>query len=93
MGLAITTLYLVSPGPEVLTQGQRRGVAPPGCRGHSDRKIGWNGVNLALSRGDELVTRWQVAAEADPQPALASKRQAQPQPRVVIALEFHAAVA
>ena len=91
--LAMTTLYLVSQGTEVVKQGKRRWVDPHWFRGQSYLKIGWNWVKLALSRGYELVTRLHVSAEADPEPAMASKRQAQKQPQLFIALEFHDAVA
>jgi hypothetical protein len=91
--LAMTTLYLVSQGTEVVKQGKRRWVDPHWFRGQSYLKIGWNWVKLALSRGYELVTRLQVSAEADPEPAMASKRQAQKHLQLFIALEFHDAVA
>jgi hypothetical protein len=77
--LAITTLYLVSQGTEVVKQGKRRWVDPHGFRGSSYLKIGWNGVRLALSRGYELVTRVSLSAETDPAPAMASKSQYQKQ--------------
>ena len=54
--LAITTLYLVAQGTEVLTQGKRRWVDSHWLRGQSDLKIGWGWVKLALSRGYELMT-------------------------------------
>jgi hypothetical protein len=91
--LAITTLYLVVQGVEVVTQGKRRWVDPHWFRGSSYLKIGWNWVKLALSKGYELVIRWYLSAEADPQPARASKRQAQKPPRLFLALECHDAVA
>jgi hypothetical protein len=91
--LALTTLYLVSQGTEVVKQGQRRWVDPHGFRGQSSLKIGWKWVERALSRGYELVTRLHLSAEADPEPAMASKRQAQKPPRLFITLEFHDAVA
>jgi hypothetical protein len=91
--LALTTLSLVSPGTEVSTQGQRRWVDPHGFRGQSDLKIGGKWVERALSRGYELVTRWYLSAEIDPEPAMASRRQAQKPPRLCRALEFHDAVA
>jgi hypothetical protein len=50
-------------------------------------------ANSGLSKGYDLVTRLQLTAEADPDPAIASKRQAQKPPRYCIALEFHDAVA
>ena len=49
--LAMTTLYLVSQGVEVVKQGKRRWVDPHWFRGQSYLKIGWNWVKLALSRG------------------------------------------
>jgi hypothetical protein len=91
--LAMTTRYLVSQGTEVVKQGQRRCVDPHWLRGQSYLKSGWNWVKLALSRGYELVTRLHVSAEADPEPAMASKRQALKQPQLFIAREFHDAVA
>jgi hypothetical protein len=91
--LALTTLYLVSQGTEVMKHGPRRWVDPPWFRGQSYLKIGWKWVERALSRGDDLITRLQLSAEADPEPAMASRRQAQTRPRRGIALECHEAVA
>ncbi len=91
--LALTTLYLVSQGTEVVTQGQRRWVDPHWFRGQSSLKIGWKWVEQALSRGYKLVTQLYLAAEADPEPAMASRRQAQKPPHPFSALEFHDAVA
>jgi len=54
--LALTTLYLVSQGTEVVTQGKRRWVDPPWFRGQSYLKIGWNWVHLALSK--ESIQIW-----------------------------------
>jgi hypothetical protein len=75
--LAITTLDLVAQGVEVRTPGKRRGVDPHGCRGQSSLKSGWPWVICALTRGDELITRVYRPADADPEPARASKRQFQ----------------
>jgi hypothetical protein len=91
--LALTTLYLVSQGTEVMKPGQRRWGDPHWFRGQSDLKIGWKGVERALSRGDDLIPRWHLSAEADPEPAMASRRQAQKRPRCVLALEGQEAVA
>jgi Transposase DDE domain len=91
--LAITTLYLVSQGTAVGRQGQRRWVDPHWFRGQSYLKIGWNWVKLALSRGYQLVTQVYLSAEADPEPAKSSRRQAQKPPRLFSVLEFHDAVA
>jgi hypothetical protein len=91
--LAITTLYLVAQGTEVVTQGKRRWVDAHWFRGQSYLKIGWNWVNLALSKGYELITRLYVSPETDPVPAMASKMRHQKQPPPFFALEFQHAVA
>lgn len=91
--LALTTLYLVSQGTEVVTQGKRRWVDPHWFRGQSYLKIGWNWVHLALSKGYALVTRLYLSAAADPEPAKASKSSDQNHPRlfVVMAVQHSAA--
>jgi hypothetical protein len=91
--LAITTLYLVAQGTEVVAQGKRRWVDSHGSRGQNSLKIGWSWVKLALSRGDALITHMHLSAEADPAPAMASKPQHQKQPQLFFALEFEDAVA
>jgi len=91
--LAITTLYLASHGTEVGTQGKRRWVDPHWFRGNSYLKIGWNWVKLALSRGYEFVTRWHLSAEADPEPAMASKSQYQKPSQLFSVIEFQDAAA
>jgi hypothetical protein len=91
--LAITTLYLVAQGTEVVTQGKRRWVDSHWFRGQSYLKIGWGWVKLALSRGYELMTSVHLSAEADPAPAMASRIQHQKQPQLFFALEFQDAVA
>ena len=73
--LAITTLYLVAQGTEVVKQDQRRLVDPHWFRGHSYLKIGWNWVKRALSHGWALLTRLSLNGEPDPDPARASRNQ------------------
>jgi DDE family transposase len=90
--LAITTLYLVAQGTEVVTEGKRRWVDAHWFRGQSYLKIGWGWVKLALSRGYELTTSLHLPAEADPAPAMASKIQ-QKQAQPFFTLEFQDAVA
>src|SRR5712691_3929907 len=86
--LAITTLYLVSQGTEVVRQGKRRLVDPHWFRGQSYLKIGWNWVKLALSRGLDLITTVHLSSACDPEPAMASKRQYQHYCQTRFALEF-----
>jgi hypothetical protein len=75
--LAMTTLYLVSVGTSVVQQGKRRFVDPHWFRGTSYLKIGWKWVSYALSRGYELISRVYLSSACDPEPAIASKKQAQ----------------
>jgi Transposase DDE domain len=75
--LALSTLYLVSQGTEVVKQGNRRLVDPHWFRGQSYLKIGWNWVKLALTKGYALITRVHLSSACDPEPAMASKRQYQ----------------
>jgi hypothetical protein len=77
----------------VVTHGKRRWVEAQWFRGQSSLKIGWNGVKLALSRGDELMTSVHRAAAPDPVPAMASKIQHQKQSQRFLTLEFQDAVA
>jgi hypothetical protein len=73
--LAITTLYLVSLGTSVVKQGKRRLVDPHWFRGASYLKIGWTWVTYALTQGYELYTWVDLSSEADPEPAMASRKQ------------------
>ncbi len=75
--LAMTTLYLVSLGTSVVQQGKRRFVDPHWFRGMSYLKIGWKWVSYALSRGYALICRVYLSSECDPEPAIASRKQAQ----------------
>jgi len=75
--LAMTTLYLVTQGTEVVKQGKRRWVDPHWLRGQSYLKIGWNWIKLALSKGLDLITTVHLSSACDPEPAMASKRQYQ----------------
>jgi hypothetical protein len=73
--LAITTLYLVAQGTEVVKQGKRRWVDAHWFRGNSYLKIGWNWIRSALSKGWELLTRLRLNGGPDPDPAKASNKQ------------------
>lgn len=86
--LAMTTLYLVAQGIEVVKQGKRRWVDPHWFRGQSYLKIGWNWVKLALSRGLDLITTMHLSSDCDPEPAMASTRQYQHSCQTRFAFEF-----
>jgi hypothetical protein len=86
--LAMTTLSLVSQGIEVVKQGKRRWVDPHWFRGQSYVKIGWNWVQLALSKGLDLITTVYLSSDCDPEPAMASTRQYQHDGQTRFAFEF-----
>jgi GNAT superfamily N-acetyltransferase len=86
--LAVTTLYLVAQGTEVVNQGKRRWVDPHWFRGQSSVTIGWNGVKWALSRGWKLIPTLHLSSDGDPEPAMASKRQYQHECQSRFAFEF-----
>jgi hypothetical protein len=73
--LAITTLYLVSQGTEVVEQSIRRSIDAHWFRGNSYLKIGWKWVHRALSQGLDLISRVRLSGMPDPEPAIASRRQ------------------
>jgi hypothetical protein len=88
LALALTTLYLVAQGTEVVKQGKRRWVDPHWFRGQSYMKIGWHWVKLALSQGLDRIEHLHVSRACDPAPAMASKRQYQHVCQTRFAFEF-----
>jgi len=74
--LALTTLFLVAQGTQVVAQGHRRWVDPHWFRGESYLKIGWRWVKQALSTGQTLSPTLTLSSQADPEPARASRAQA-----------------
>jgi hypothetical protein len=86
--LAITTLYLVSQGTEVVKQGKRRWVDPHWFRGSSYLKIGWDWVKAALSKGFELITKLHLSSKPDPEPAMASRIQHQNKSQLQFSVEY-----
>jgi hypothetical protein len=90
--LAVTTLYLVAQGTEVVKQGKRRWVDPHWFRGQSYLKIGWNWVKLALNRGWKLIPTLLLSSACDPEPSMASKRQYQHDCQTRYAFEVQDAV-
>lgn len=73
--LAITTLFLVSQGTEVVASGKRRWVDAHWYRGNSYLKIGWKWVLRAMLKGYELISRLFLSPLPDPDPAMASRKQ------------------
>jgi Transposase DDE domain len=84
--LAIATLYLSAVGTEIVEDGDRRWVDPHWFRGSSYLKIGWRWMRQCLVQGFELPTDLRLSDAPDPQPAIASRRQAQQRQRT---FQFH----
>jgi len=75
--LAVTTLYLVAQGTQIVETGQRRFVDAHWFRGSSYLKIGWNWIRRSLSRKEKLLTHLVLSSKPDPEPAMASRKQHQ----------------
>ncbi len=73
--IALTMLFLVLQGTQVVAKGKRRLVDAHWNRGMSYLKLGWNWVRLALTRQWEIENYRFLSSLPDPQPASASKRQ------------------
>lgn len=90
--LAMTTLFLVCQGAEVVAQDRRRLVDPHWSRGLSYLKIGWRWVKRALVKRWTLISTFSLSGEPDPEPAIASRRKFfnQPSTRFTISFESFA---
>jgi hypothetical protein len=73
--LAITTLYLVAQGTQVVQSNKRRWVDPHWFRGTSYLRIGWQWVKAALARGWALFATLHLSGAPDPAPSRASTSQ------------------
>ena len=73
--IALSTLFLVLQGTQVVTSGKRRLVDTHWNRGMSYLRLGWNWVRLALTRQWEIQMYSFLSSLPDPEPAFASKRQ------------------
>jgi hypothetical protein len=73
--LALTMLFLVLQGVQVVASGQRRQVDAHWNRGMSYLKIGWNWIRLAITQQLKITVYRFLASDPDPQPAVASRRQ------------------
>lgn len=73
--IALTMLFLVLQGTQVVAAGQRRFVDTHWNRGMSYLKLGWNWIRLAMTHHWKIHLFQFLSSAPDPQPALASKRQ------------------
>lgn len=75
--LAVATLLSTVQGQQVVATGKRRWVDSHWQRGNSYFRIGWNWVKGCLHQGWRLFLTISLQGQADPDPAIASKKQAQ----------------
>jgi hypothetical protein len=80
--LAVTTVYLVAQGTQVVATHQRRWVDPHWLRGNSYLRLGWQWVKTALARGWALFATLHLSGTPDPEPARASVSQSEHAPPV-----------
>lgn len=73
--MALTMLFLVLQGTQVLTSGFRPQVDAHWRRGMSYLKLGWNWIRLAITQQWNIQVYRFLSGLPDPQPAMASKRQ------------------
>jgi len=73
--IALTMLFLVLQGTQVVASGQRRLVDAHWNRGMSYLKLGWNWIRLAITQQWNLSLFQFLSSAPDPHPAIASQRQ------------------
>lgn len=77
--LAIATLFLTVQGQEVVASGKRRLVDCHWYRGNSYLRLGWEWVKGVLYRRWKLFPTLCLSGSFDPEPAIASQKQAHKQ--------------
>ena len=73
--IALTMLFLILQGAQVVASGQRRQVDAHWHRGMSYLKLGWNWIRLAITHQWKIQVYPLLSSSPDPQPAIASHRQ------------------
>ncbi|WP_205370669.1 transposase [Thermoleptolyngbya sp. PKUAC-SCTB121] len=73
--IALTMLFLVLQGVQVVASGKRRQVDAHWKRGMSYLKLGWNWIRLAITHQWKIHVYQFLSCSPDPQPAIASRRQ------------------
>jgi hypothetical protein len=73
--IALTMLFLVLQGTQVVASGKRRQVDAHWNRGMSYLKLGWNWIRLAITQQWKIQVYQFLSGLPDPHPAMASKRQ------------------
>jgi hypothetical protein len=77
LGMAVTSLLLTVQGQQVVATGKRRWVDAHWSRGNSYFRMGWNWLKGCLHQDGTLFPTLALQGGVAPQPAIASKKQAQ----------------
>jgi len=75
--LALATLYVTAQGNAVVASGRQRWIDTHWFRGNSYFRIGWEWVKAAWGKGWELIHSVGFTSHHDPDPAMASRKQAE----------------
>ena len=86
--LAVTTLYLVAQGTQVVGANKRRWVDPHWLRGNSYLRIGWLWVKTALTQGWALFATLHLSGTPDPEPSRTAASQSVSPPPVTFTRTF-----
>ena len=74
--MAMAALFLVLQAVKVVENGWRHWVDPHWHRGMSYFRIGHSWIHLSLTEGRELFGELYLCERVDPEPAMASRKQA-----------------
>jgi hypothetical protein len=86
--LAVATLFLVCQGTAVVESGKRRWVDAHWYRGNSYLKIGWKWLRRAFVKGYALISQLKLSPLDDPEPAMASRKQAKERDELTLSVKF-----
>ncbi len=86
--LAVATLFLVCQGTAVVESGKRRWVDAHWYRGNSYLKIGWKWLRRAFVKGYALISQLRLSPLDDPEPAMASRKQAKERDELTLSVKF-----
>jgi hypothetical protein len=75
--IAVTILFLLLQGTQVVASGKRRWVDPHWQRGMSYLMLGWNWIRLAITHQWKIPVYWFLSSAPDPHPPSASKKQSE----------------
>lgn len=87
--IALTMLFLILQGVQVVDSGNRRWVDLHWHRGMSYLKLGWNWIRLCLTGQWQIQVCCLLNSAPDPQPAMASLKQHQQSKQLEFSILSH----